>query len=295
MRCDLHVHTIHSGMCTVPIARDFCRECYSRPEEVYSKLKHLGMELVTITDHDSIDAVVALRRNPDFFLSEEVTCHMPSGTEIHVGIYDISERQHVQLQRLRGDLPAFLAYLSEQGRFFSINHVFSSLTGRRDLSDFDWFERAFPAFETRNGAMLSGSNSKAALLARVMGKAPVGGSDAHTLRRAGSVYTEVRGARTREEFFQGLTAGRGIVKGESGSYPKLTADVLQICFEMMKERPWTGLLAPLMLAVPVATLVNYWMEGKFSAHWLKTIAGSRASSTGNAAQWMLSPQSEVSA
>ena len=44
------------------------------------------MDLVTVTDHDSIDAAERLRRHPDFFLSEEVSCLTPSGTELHVGV-----------------------------------------------------------------------------------------------------------------------------------------------------------------------------------------------------------------
>ena len=67
-------------MCTVPVLQAMCRESYNDPLAVYEKLKRLGMDLVTITDHDSIDAVEALRRRPDFFLSEEATCTLPSGT-----------------------------------------------------------------------------------------------------------------------------------------------------------------------------------------------------------------------
>src|SRR6185503_10318641 len=89
MRCDLHVHTRHSGMCTVPLLSAVCRESYNEPAAVYAKLKRLGMDLVTITDHDSIDSVECLRSRPDFFLSEEVTCRLPSGTSLHVGVYDI--------------------------------------------------------------------------------------------------------------------------------------------------------------------------------------------------------------
>src|ERR1700676_653314 len=88
MRCDLHVHTRHSGMCTVPVLSRICRESYNPPLAVYEILKRRGMDLVTVTDHDSIDAVEPLRRHPDFFLSEEVTCRMPSGTELHVGVYE---------------------------------------------------------------------------------------------------------------------------------------------------------------------------------------------------------------
>src|SRR5437016_2517592 len=74
MKCDLHVHTHHSGMCTVPVMNRICRESYNDSLEVYETLKRRGMDLVTVTDHDSIDAVEPLRRYPDFFLSEEVSC-----------------------------------------------------------------------------------------------------------------------------------------------------------------------------------------------------------------------------
>src|SRR5215467_6515959 len=131
MRCDLHVHTRHSGMCTIPVLRRICRESYNDPLAVYEKLKRLGMDLVTITDHDSIDAVEELRSKPDFFLSEEVSCRLPSGTRLHVGVYNITERDHIEIQRRREDFAALSAYLQEHDLFFSANHVFSSLTGRR--------------------------------------------------------------------------------------------------------------------------------------------------------------------
>ena len=65
MKCDLHVHTVHSGMCTVPLLNRIYRESYSAPQDVYETLKRRGMDLVTVTDHDSIDAVEVLRRHAD--------------------------------------------------------------------------------------------------------------------------------------------------------------------------------------------------------------------------------------
>src|SRR6266849_561574 len=103
MRCDLHVHTIHSGMCTVPLLDRICRESYNDPLEVYTTLKRRGMDLVTITDHDSIDAAETLRHYPDFFLSEEVSCETPSGTRVHMGVYGITEWHHIELRRRRND------------------------------------------------------------------------------------------------------------------------------------------------------------------------------------------------
>ena len=40
---------------------------------------------------------------------------MPSGTQIHVGVYDITERQHIEIQRRRNDLIALLMYLTSTG------------------------------------------------------------------------------------------------------------------------------------------------------------------------------------
>ena len=46
--------------------------------------------------------------------------------------------------------------LREQRILFSINHVFSSLTGRRTELDFEMFEDLFPAMETLNGHIPGG-------------------------------------------------------------------------------------------------------------------------------------------
>src|SRR5882724_10112102 len=166
MRCDLHVHTIHSGMCTIPVLSRFCLESYNEPEALYQRLKQRGMDIVTVTDHDSIDAVESLRRYPDFFLSEEVTVKMPSGTQMHLGVYGIGERDHAEIQRRRNDFIALLMYLTERKLFFSVNHVFSGLTGSRDDEDFRWFASYVPAFETRNGQMWPAANSAARRLAK---------------------------------------------------------------------------------------------------------------------------------
>ncbi|HTD43278.1 MAG TPA: PHP-associated domain-containing protein [Bryobacteraceae bacterium] len=269
MKCDLHVHTVHSGMCTVPLLNRICRESYSAPQEVYETLKQRGMDLVTVTDHDSIDAAEVLRRHPDFFLSEEVTCRTPRGTELHMGVYDIAERDHIELQGRRDDLPALIAYLYERRLLFSVNHVFSGLTGRRTESDFDDFAASFPAVEILNGQMLAVANRYAEAFAARNRKAPVAGSDAHTLASLGRTYTRVHSARDRREFMEGLKRGRGTALGDSGDFMKLTWAVAEIGFEMLKERRWTALLSPLMAAIPLVTLTHLALETIFAHKWGK--------------------------
>src|SRR5579884_873431 len=204
MKCDLHVHTMHSGMCTVPVLNRVCRESYNDPDEVYETLKRRGMGLVTVTDHDSIDSVERLRRHPDFFLSEEVSCTLSSGTNLHVGVYGIEERDHAELQRRADDFPSLLAYLGERRLLFSVNHAFSGLTGARTAEDFEEFQTIFPAIETLNGQMIGAANRYASQMARASGKAEVGGSDAHTIECLGRTYTEVAGARNAAEYLEGL-------------------------------------------------------------------------------------------
>ena len=284
----MHVHSYFSGPCTTPFARHFCRESYSDPEELYALLERRGMSLFTVTDHDSIEGSEKLRRHANFFLSEELTCRMPSGTEVHIGVYDISERQHLQLQQRRNNLVALLMYLTERRLLFSINHVFSSVTGKREREDFEWFREYFPAIETRNSHMLERANAHAAKLAKRWQKIEIGGSDAHALPSAGTAYTEVAGARDKQEFFTGLRNGMGRVAGESGRFSKLTRDVFVIAHEMMREKAWTALLSPLGLLIPAITCLNYYDEDKFCRRWGAELFGQPE--TRKRPRWITAPQ-----
>jgi len=254
-------------MFDAPVLNRICRESYNDPTEVYERLKRLGMSIVTITDHDSIDAVEALRRYPDFFLSEEVTVQMPSGTLMDLGVYGIGERDHAEIQRRRNDFIALLMYLTERKLFFSVNHVFSGLTGSRDEEDFRWFASYVPAFEVRNGQMWTPANTNAEKLAKRLGKVGIAGSDSHTIAGVGRTYTEVAEARTAEEFLAGLRAGRGVICGAHGSYAKLTADVYRIVLALLRDQPWTLPLMPLAAFAPLFTAAHWLNEIRFCSKW----------------------------
>lgn len=289
MKCDLHVHSYFSGPCTTPFVGKLCRESYSPPEKVYALLKRRGMDLFTLTDHDSIESAEMLQSHPNFFVSEELTCKMPSGSEVHIGVYDLSERQHIQLLQRRNDLVALLMYLAERRLFFSVNHVFSGLTGPRHLEDFDWFARHFPALEIQNGHLLDRANQDAAKLAKQWGKIGIGGSDAHALPSVGATYTEVPGARHKQEFFDGLRNGIGRVAGESGCFSKLTRDIYVIVGEMMREKMWTSLLSPLALLIPAFTFWNYCDERLFRRRWASQVL--RQPQTKIRCHWISDPRS----
>ena|GEM_PF-233593 len=267
MRCDLHLHSTGSGMCNTPGLRRICKESYNDPADVYARCKRLGMSIVTVTDHDSIESAEALRQHPDFFLSEEVTVRMPTGTEMHLGVYCITERDHVEIQRRRNDFISLLMYLTERKLFFSVNHVLSGLTGHRETADFNWFASYVPAFEVRNGQMWTEANFGAERLAKRFNKVGIAGSDSHTLAGVALTYTEVTGVRTVEEFFSGLRAGRGLVHGEHGSYGKLTADIYRFAGSCLKEKPWMAAILPLIIFVPAVTGGHWIHEIRFCKQW----------------------------
>lgn len=259
-------------MCSLPLLSRISRESYNDPVELYGILKSRGMDLVTVTDHDSIDAAEQLRSKPDFFLSEEVTATTPDGTEIHIGVYGIEDHHHCYMQARRHDLPSLVAYLREQNLLFSINHAFSGLTGRRTTDDFRYFADEFPAVETLNGHMLRAANTSAAAFAAQWRKNVVGGSDSHTLHALGRTYTEIPSARDASDFLQRLRHGQGRVYGESGGYLRITQAICGVGVNTARSNPWAGVLLPFLLLSPLFTLGNCFAEALFNYRWSRRAA-----------------------
>jgi len=276
MRCDLHVHSFHSGPATVPIMGRFARECYSSPAEVYEAARRKEMDFVTLTDHDTIAGALELAGRSDTFVSEEVTCLLPQGRQLHLGVFDITEAQHETIARRRSDAEALFAYLAEERIPTCANHLFSALTGPRETADIHLALQNAGLVEARNGMMSEGCNLRAARAGRRTGRAPCGGSDAHTLASVARAYTSVP-AHTREEFLAGLRQGLTIPTGESGSYARLTADVAHIVSGAYRDQARRSLasdsisgglafalvLLPLIPLLPLVTAAIYLHEQLF--------------------------------
>jgi len=234
MKADLHVHSYHSGYAShLRVLR--ARDCYSLPEAVYRVAKSRGMDLVTITDHDSIDGCLEfLNRHPDaddFFISEEIECRVPGlPLKVHIGAYDINERIHREVQPFRKSVYETVAYLRAQNVFFSLNHLFFFLSRQMPVDQYlDALVPLFGAFEIRNGTMLAAHN---ALVEEIVAErqrsghraVAVGGSDSHTLAGVGTTYTEAPGAN-RAEFLANLRAGRTRVDGRHGGTLRVMREI----------------------------------------------------------------------
>ncbi len=236
MKADLHVHSYHSGYNhDLPFLRS--RDCYTPPAEVYRTAKARGMDLVTITDHDSINGCLEfLDQHPDatdFIIGEEISCWLPDATpaiEVHLGAYGLTEQAHRDIQPLRGNALDVIAYLRQQRIFFALNHLFHFYRGQIPMAEYLTLLDRVPALETRNGAMLPAHN---ALIEQIIASrtaaglprhAAVAGSDAHTPRRIGRTWVECPG-QNRDESLANLRAGLGTPHGQQGATLSLAADI----------------------------------------------------------------------
>jgi predicted metal-dependent phosphoesterase TrpH len=194
------------------------------------------MDLVCITDHDSIDGCLEFldRRPdaPDFIIGEEISCLVPDAPDlrVHLGAIGMTEALHRDVQGLRDNVFDVSAYLHERGVFCVMNHLFMLYGGQLDLQSY--VRQALtlaPGVETHNGAMLPAHNGFVAELAAsvaVAGGRPVavGGSDAHLLRYVGTAYTSAPGT-TREEFLHNLRLGNTETGGAHGGRLRLLVEV----------------------------------------------------------------------
>jgi predicted metal-dependent phosphoesterase TrpH len=246
MRADLHVHSLFSKENgNLPFLGS--RDCYSTPDDVYRTAKARGMDLVTITDHDTLDGCLDfLDRHPDatdFIPAEEVSCRFPDGDiEVHLGVYGMTEALHRELQPLRGDVFDLTARLREAGVFFALNHLLHFYRGQATLDSYLRLLLEVPALEARNGAMSEPHNtlSERCAGAAVPALGVIGGSDAHTLRRIARTWTEVPGARTAAEFMAGLHARGSQPGGVHGDTWALAGDVYGVVFRYVASLAGVG-------------------------------------------------------
>jgi hypothetical protein len=259
LRADLHVHTCHSTQ-SGNLQFLGSRDCYSRPADVYRVAKARGMDLVAFTDHDSIGgALELLNGRPELaskvIVGEEVSCRLADGgLQVHLAVYGMTEALHRDVQRLRADVFDVIARLREANVFFALNHLLHFYRGEIPLERYLRLLDAVPALEVRNGTMAEAHNrlletiannptdvgapfqgarrghaESVALRRSKCGSrlAVTAGSDAHTLRRIGTTWTEAPG-RTRDEYLDSLRRGLGRPGGAHGSTMTIARDAYSV-------------------------------------------------------------------
>jgi len=282
VKLDTHVHTVHSGYSTIKPLHRVMRESYNTVEGVYCRAKSRGMDLVAITDHDTIDGALCIADRPDVIIGCEVTGVFPTdGVRVHLGVIGLNERQHREIQRVRHDITELLPYLKSEQLFTSLNHVASRINGSITAPHIAALLPWIDGVEIRNGSRMTSQNRTAAALAAAHGKVGIGGSDSHTDRGIGRTWIEARGAKNREEFLRALKAGQVSVGGGEGHYFTMASDICRMATGFYLDRmrlliaspsDWKrhamlagGLLGLPLVAIPLALALGHFiLEERFN-------------------------------
>ena len=142
-----------------------------------------------------------------------------------------------------------------------------------------------PLVEALNGACPRAHNERAALVGRAAGMAPVGGSDATRWRTSRAPSPTVRAPARRQEFLDGLRRGLTLPAGRSGSYARLTSEVIRIFAAGYAEvgaelarrsaaplrLAASALLLPFLPLIPLFTLAVHAHEVAFAAQQFRAL------------------------
>ena len=273
-RVDLHVHSRFSDRPSEWILRRVgSPECFSEPEEVHRACLARGMQLVTLTDHDTIDGALSIAHLPGTFLSCEVTAAFPEdGCELHLLVWGIDEAQHREIQRLRRSLYELRDYLLAERVPCSVAHALFRVDERFGVGHLERLLVLFKTFEGLNGArhpragmvlravLANLSPSLMGELAAHHGLDPrdpepwrkhlTAGSDDHGGLYVASAWTEYAGPAEVDQFLGRLRAGDIRIAGETGSSLRLGRSLQQLgqlyLRDRMPEGNGSGLLDELM-------------------------------------------------
>jgi glycosyltransferase involved in cell wall biosynthesis/predicted metal-dependent phosphoesterase TrpH len=242
-RADMHVHSTASELSKLGIQRSLSLpECATPPEEVYELAKRRGMDFVTITDHDTIEGVLAIAHLPDTFISEELTVWFAGEPQaVHVLCYGITPEDHEWLQAHNDSVENCAAYLQEHGVTTALAHPFYAVEAPLTARHRRRLAQLFPIWETRNGSRAKELNLPAFVYIETHGGTAIGGSDDHAGIDIGRTFTETPRAATPREFLAHVHAGRAEAHGAQGSAAKWTHAAMSLAIRSLVPAQDAGL------------------------------------------------------
>ena len=139
LKANLHVHSKHS---TRPsewfLRRIGCAESYTDPLLLYEIAMKRGMDLVTITDHNTLAGSLEIAHLDNTFISEEITTYFPEdGCKLHIVAYGITEDQHEDISHIRENVYDLTAYLHQEQIIHAVAHPLFSINDRLTIEHFE--------------------------------------------------------------------------------------------------------------------------------------------------------------
>ena len=189
LACDLHVHS------------NFSKDGESSIEEILKRAEEAGLDAIAITDHDSVDGVKrALVCTTTVLVIPGIEVSTKQGHLLVLGVTDLIPAGldvivTVEIARRMGAL-AILPHPY---------HMWRHGVARRKKAGMDIVD----AVEVFNSRYIVGSaNTKAARIAKRLGKPCVGGSDAHNARFVGFGRTYIDAEKNVPAILAAIRAGK---------------------------------------------------------------------------------------
>ncbi|MHC1743833.1 MAG: glycosyltransferase [Syntrophobacteraceae bacterium] len=259
VKVDLHVHSRYSQRPSQWILKKLgCPESFTEPLQLYRLAKRRGMTFVTITDHNTIGGALEIAHLSDVFVSEEVTTYFPEDEcKVHVLVYDIDERIHTDIQKLRENIYDLSDYLHREGIVHSLAHPLYSVNGRLTSDHFERLLLLFKHFEL-NGARDAEQNECLWVILSNLGEEDIGmladkhgleprfpepwkklltgGSDDHSSLGIACTHSQVSGAKDIASFLDALNRAGAEIQGRSGTPLTLAHNLYGIAYQFYKNR-----------------------------------------------------------
>ena len=259
LRVDLQLHSRFSDRPSEWILRRLgMPQSYSEPEALHRKLDAAGMSLKTITDHNRLDGCLAIAHHADVFLSEEVTTYFPDGCKIHLLVWNLTEAQHEEIQRLRPDIFELAAYLRQENLPHGVAHPLVNINQVLTAAHVEKLVLLFRVFEGRNGnreplaqdvlglCLAALTPQKIAEFAERHRLEPTcsdahhkilfASSDDHSGLHPGRTFTEVPNGANAADFFAGLLAGEATLHGPPGDPLTLSSSLYTTVFSFARDK-----------------------------------------------------------
>ncbi len=260
MKADLHLHSRYSDRSADWLFRRFdFPDSYSEPRALHASLRARGMDLVTLTDHNTVDGCLEIADLPGVFLSEEVTTTFPDDRcKIHLLVWNLTESQHRDISGLRDNIFDLQGYLAAQDLPHAVAHPLHRLNDKLDTAHVEKLILLFRAFEGLNGLRndllnvtlrhllasltperidaMAARQNLAPTHAEPWKKILTAGSDDKGGMFAGQTYTETPEGRTPADYFAHVRAGRTTLAGRGGTPLILSHGLYQTAYAFAQER-----------------------------------------------------------
>ncbi len=259
MKADLHCHSKYSDRPTLWIMQKLgCPESFTEPIALYHVQRRMGMQAVTITDHNVIDGCLEIMHLPNTFMGCEYTTYFPhDGCKVHVLAYDFTEAQHKDLSELRRNIFEFTHYLQEHRLPHACAHPLFGPNERLTVDHVEQLALLYKHWEINgdqspimNAAIeqivfqmtpeqmerLAEKHDYEPRYAEPWRKILVAGTDCHSALHLGQTYTEAPGAEALPEFWRAYETGGLRVHFTEPSPKSFARNIYSIAFQFYQNK-----------------------------------------------------------